>query len=121
CERGARGGEGARPASREIAAAHLELLEDPELLSGARALIAQGKSAGFAWRQVIRAQARAPGALADARPRERVDDLLDLEAQVLLSLAGLNSSPAPQPPAGAILIARDLLPSQAVVCGRGRA
>ena len=39
-----------RAAAREIAAAHLELLEDPELLAGARALIAQGKSAGFAWR-----------------------------------------------------------------------
>ena len=68
-ERGAHGGEGAPPAAREIAAAHLELLEDPELLSGARALIAQGKSAGFAWRQVIRAQARALGALDDARLR----------------------------------------------------
>jgi phosphocarrier protein FPr/phosphocarrier protein len=119
-ERGAHGGEGAPPAAREIAAAHLELLEDPELLSGARALIAQGKSAGFAWRQVIRGQARALGALEDARLRERVDDLLDLEAQVLLSLAGLNSSPAPQPPAGAIIIARDLLPSQLLGFEGGR-
>jgi phosphocarrier protein FPr/phosphocarrier protein len=119
-ERRAHSSDGAPPAAREIAAAHLELLEDPELLSGARALIAQGKSAGFAWRQVIRAQARALGALDDARLRERVDDLLDLESQVLLSLAGLNASPAPQLPAGAIIIARDLLPSQLLGFEGGR-
>jgi phosphocarrier protein FPr/phosphocarrier protein len=119
-ERRAHSSEGAPPAAREIAAAHLELLEDPELLSGSRALIAQGKSAGFAWRQVIRAQARALGALDDARLRERVDDLLDLESQVLLSLAGLNASPAPQLPAGAIIIARDLLPSQLLGFEGGR-
>jgi len=40
-------------AAREIAAAHLELLDDPEVLAGARALIAQGKSAGFAWRAAV--------------------------------------------------------------------
>ena len=119
-ERRAHSSDGAPPAAGEIAAAHLELLEDPELLSGARALIAQGKSAGFAWRQVIRAQARALGALDDARLRERVDDLLDLESQVLLSLAGLNASPAPQLPAGAIIIARDLLPSQLLGFEGGR-
>ena len=41
---------GGRDAASEIAAAHLELLDDPELLAAARAAIEAGGSAGFAWR-----------------------------------------------------------------------
>ena len=100
--------------AREIAAAHLELLDDPELLAAARASIAHGTSAGFAWRAAVRAGAAALQALEDARLRERADDLLDLETQVLLALAGSSpgAAPAPQLPEHAIVIARELLPSQ---------
>ncbi|HEX4389002.1 MAG TPA: glucose PTS transporter subunit IIA [Steroidobacteraceae bacterium] len=80
----------------EIAAAHLALLDDPELLAAARALIDQGKSAAFAWRCALREQARVLGALEDARLRERADDLLDLETQVLSGLAGLPAAPGQQ-------------------------
>ena len=78
----------------------------------AGALIDAGKSAAFAWRAAIRAQVARLSSLADARLRERADDLLDLEAQVLLSLAGLAAAPAPQIAGRAIVLARDLLPSQ---------
>ena len=108
---GARG-EGAAEAARAIAAAHLELLDDPELLAAARGAIAQGKSAAFAWRAAVRASAATLAALTDARLRERVDDLLDLESQVLLALAGSAAGAAPPLPAHAIVIARELLPSQ---------
>ena len=102
------------PAAREITIAHLELMDDPEVVDAARAGIAQGKSASFAWRRAIRAQVEALSALPDARLRERADDLLDLESQVLIALAGLAATPVPQLPAEAIVIARELLPSQLV-------
>ena len=107
-------GGGATGAGSEIAAAHLELLDDPELLAAARAAIETGRSAGFAWRAAVRASAAALQALADARLRERVDDLLDLETQVLLALEGRPAATASALPAQAILIARELLPSQLI-------
>jgi phosphocarrier protein FPr/phosphocarrier protein len=100
------------PAGRDIAAAHLELLDDPELIAAARAGIAQGRGAGFAWRAALRASAAALEALPDARLRERADDLLDLETQVLLVLQGRAAGAPPPLPPDAILIARELLPSQ---------
>lgn len=112
-------GAGARAAG-EIAAAHLELLEDPELLAAARVSIGAGRSAGFAWREAVRAAAAQLRALTDPRLRERVDDLLDLETQVLLSLAGAGAAAAPELPENAIVIARELLPSQLVALDAGR-
>ncbi len=106
-------GPGGRAAA-EIAAAHLELLEDPELLAAARAGLAEGRSAGFAWREAVRAAAATLRTLADARLRERVDDLLDLETQVLLALAGTAATLQPDLPERSIVIARELLPSQLV-------
>jgi phosphocarrier protein FPr/phosphocarrier protein len=49
--------------------------------------------------------------MADERLAARAADLRDLERQVLLALSG-EAEPAPQPPAGAILIAEDISPSQ---------
>ena len=101
--------------TREIIGAHLELLDDPELVSGARAAIASGKSAGFAWRQVIRATVTALRELGDARMAERVDDLLDLESQVLTALSGAgNPGASRELPERSILLTQELLPSQLV-------
>jgi phosphocarrier protein FPr/phosphocarrier protein len=101
-------------AAGEITAAHLELLDDPQLLAAARAAIAAGRSAGFAWRSAVRGGTAALATLADERLRERIDDLLDLETQVLLALDG-NAAGAPlQLPAQSIVIARELLPSQLI-------
>src|SRR5581483_3583407 len=95
--------------TREIIGAHLELLDDPELVSGARSGIATGKSAGYAWRQVIRATVAALRELGDARMAERVDDLLDLESQVLTALSGEGSAAAARElPSGSILLTREL-------------
>lgn len=107
--------------TREIIGAHLELLDDPELLAGARASIVAGKSAGYAWRQVIRATVTALRELGDARMAERVDDLLDLESQVLTALSGEGSvASARELPQGSILITRELLPSQLVALDAAR-
>ncbi len=102
----------ATAAARGIADAHRALLEDPALLAAAAALIAEGKSAGFAWRAAVREHARVLAGLEDARLRERVADLLDLEGQVLAALDPRAAMPAAELPPQAILVARDLLPSQ---------
>jgi multiphosphoryl transfer protein len=100
-------------AAREIAEAHLGLIDDPELVGGARVLINQGKSAGYAWRAVLRTGIEQLRALNDPRMAERADDLLDLETRVLAALNGLTAA-GPDFPPESILIANELLPSQLV-------
>jgi multiphosphoryl transfer protein len=107
-------------ATREIIGAHLELLDDPELVAAASVSIGNGKSAGFAWREVIRATVGALRSLNDARMAERVDDLLDLESQVLAALSGEGAAPARELPQHAVLIAKELLPSQLVALDASR-
>jgi phosphoenolpyruvate-protein phosphotransferase len=107
-------------ATREIIGAHLELLDDPELVTGARASIGNGRSAGYAWRQVIRATVAALRALNDARMAERVDDLLDLESQVLGALSADGATPVRELPENTVLIAKELLPSQIVALDASR-
>jgi multiphosphoryl transfer protein len=107
--------------TRDIIGAHLELLDDPELVAGARAAIVDGKSAGYAWRQVIRTTVDALRALNDPRMAERADDLLDLESQVLVALNGNATVPLVRElPVQTILIANDLLPSQLVALDTSR-
>lgn len=93
-----------------IAAAHLVLLDDPELAGAADAAIAGGKSAGFAWRQAIGTYVDQLRGTSDARFAERIDDFNDLGRRVVLALHG-EPEQAPPPP-GAILIADELYPSQ---------
>lgn len=100
--------------AREVIAAHLEFLDDWELVAAARRSIARGKSAGFAWRRAVRESADTLRALGDPRMSERVDDLLDLESQVLLTLHGEEPVVIRDLPERAILIAEDLKPSQLV-------
>jgi multiphosphoryl transfer protein len=100
--------------AREVIAAHLEFLDDWELVASARRAISRGKSAGFAWRRAVRDSADTLRALGDPRMSERVDDLLDLESQVLLTLNGEAPIVVRNLPERAILIAEDLKPSQLV-------
>ncbi|WBO21857.1 phosphoenolpyruvate--protein phosphotransferase [Sphingomonas abietis] len=93
-----------------IAEAHRAFLDDPELLTSAARGIAAGQSAGFAWRQAVGHFVGLLGGTGDARFAERIDDLRDLEARVLTVLTGTPATVAP--PAGAILVADELLPSQ---------
>jgi multiphosphoryl transfer protein len=104
----------AQGTAREVIAAHLEFLDDWELVASARRAIARGKSAGFAWRRAVRDSADTLRALGDPRMSERVDDLLDLESQVLLTLNGEAPIVVRNLPERAILIAEDLKPSQLV-------
>jgi phosphoenolpyruvate-protein phosphotransferase len=104
----------------EIIGAHLEFLDDPQINEEAHALIAAGKSAGYAWRTAIRRSIAALQALEDSHLRERADDLLDVEAHVLLALAG-EAQPLHIPlPEHAVLIADELLPSELTALDRRR-
>ena len=98
----------------EVIEAHLEFIDDVDLIERAFAEIARGKSAGYAWRASIRESVRALSALDDARMKERVSDLLDIEAQVLRALRGEAIEVARVLPENAVLIAADLKPSQIV-------
>ncbi|OWY38259.1 phosphoenolpyruvate--protein phosphotransferase [Xenophilus sp. AP218F] len=98
-------------AESDIYAAHLALLDDPELLADAGAAIARGKAAGFAFRQAIRAQCGILAGLGSQLLAERVSDLKDIERQTLQALYGADCA-APQLFAESILVADDLAPSQ---------
>ncbi|MDY6946273.1 MAG: phosphoenolpyruvate--protein phosphotransferase [Pseudomonadota bacterium] len=101
-------------AAKEVITAHLEFIDDWELVAAARRAISRGKSAAFAWRRAVRDSADTLRALGDPRMAERVDDLLDLESQVLLALSGAAPATIPALPDRAILVAEDLQPSQLV-------
>nr|WP_295663302.1 phosphoenolpyruvate--protein phosphotransferase [Polymorphobacter sp.] len=94
-----------------IAAAHLELLDDPEISAAAGAALARGASAAAAWRGALAPAIAALAGLTDARIAGRADDLRDLEAQVVASLGGTGVTSL-ELPENAILCAADLLPSQ---------
>jgi multiphosphoryl transfer protein len=105
---------------QQIIGAHVEFLDDPTLNGAAYRLIAQGKSAGYAWRSATRAAIADLQLLEDTRLRERGDDLLDVEAHVLLALLG-EARPMHQPlPDHAVLLADDLLPSELTAFDRRR-
>ena len=97
-----------------ILAAHVELIQDPELASRADDWLRRGKSAGYAWRKALRSIVDTLRTDGDARMMERVADLRDLENQVLLVLDGKRPGHARDLPDRAILIADELLPSQLV-------
>lgn len=103
----------------EILGAHIALLDDPEILAAAGSLIERGKSAAFAWRTGVRAFAATLRAMDDALMRERAQDLLDVEAQVVAALTGMKPPP-PRVPDNAILLAAEFLPSQLISLGENR-
>ena len=103
-----------------ILAAHVELIQDPELADRAEAWLARGKSAGYAWRESVRSTIYALKELGDARMLERVADFRDLENQVLRALAGNDPDAVRTLPDRAILLADEILPSQLVALDKRR-
>jgi phosphocarrier protein FPr len=95
----------------EIFQAHQELLEDPDLLKQAGALIARGKSAAFAWHRACSDSAERLAQLHSALLAERAQDLRDVGRRVARCLLGLADGPL-QLPEQCILIAEQLSPSQ---------
>ena len=106
--------------AREIINAHLEFLDDWELVAAARRSIAVGKSAAYAWRRAVRDSADVLRGLDDPRMAERIDDLLDLEFQVLTALSGAVQPAMRSLPDRAIVLAEDLKPSQFITLEAGK-
>ncbi|MGH8494961.1 MAG: phosphoenolpyruvate--protein phosphotransferase [Gammaproteobacteria bacterium] len=102
---------GAVQAGGDMLGAQSEFLNDPALIEPAYAAVAEGKSAGFAWRTAVSSARERLLATGDARLAERVADLKDVEVQVLESLTGRKPEAPPLPDA-AIVLATELLPSQ---------
>ncbi|RQO60966.1 phosphoenolpyruvate--protein phosphotransferase [Pseudomonas sp. KBW05] len=98
-------------AQAQIFRAHQELLEDPTLLEHAHDLLAQGKSAAFAWNSATLATVKLFQGLGNALIAERAADLADVGQRVLKLILGLQDS-AWDLPERAILIADQLTPSQ---------
>ncbi|WP_322010355.1 phosphoenolpyruvate--protein phosphotransferase [Paraburkholderia sp. J12] len=98
---------------------HRVLLEDPTLVDAARDLISLGKSAGFAWREAIRAQIAVLGQIDDPLLAERAADLRDLEKRVLRAL-GLSNTAARTLPEEAVLAADEFTPSDLATLDRAR-
>lgn len=105
--------DGAAGSVAAVMQAHLALIDDPELIAAAETRIAAGSSAGFAWRGAIHDQIDAIRATGNAHLIERIDDLVDIERQMLGVLTG-TAPGSVAVPAGAIVVAEDLLPSQLV-------
>jgi phosphoenolpyruvate-protein phosphotransferase len=102
-----------------IFAVHRVLLEDPTLLDAARDLISLGKSAGFAWREAIRAQIVLLSNVQDALLAERAADLRDIEKRVLRAL-GYTNTEARVLPDEAVLAADEFTPSDLSSLDRSR-
>ena len=106
-------------AGDEIVAAHLVLLKDRAIAGKADEQIGLGDGAAAAWRKAVGEFAAALAKLDDQRMRERVDDLWDIEQRVQRVLAGERPDSRRELPQNAILVARNLLPSQLLELDRG--
>ncbi len=93
-----------------IFAAHQELLDDPDLLDIAESAIAKGKGAAFAWKQAYSTHAERLAKLKNEIMAGRAADLRDVGRRILGILMG-QPVEEPRPPAGSILIAEELAPS----------
>jgi phosphocarrier protein FPr len=102
-----------------IFAAHQELLEDPEVLDAAAAYIRDGSTAAYAWRQAYTAQAERLLGLRSQLLAGRAADLRDVGRRVLHLLVGTEEAPH-DIPAGSIVVAEDLAPSDAASLDRTR-
>ncbi|KAE9658331.1 phosphoenolpyruvate--protein phosphotransferase [Pseudomonas sp. PB105] len=98
-------------AQAEIFRAHQELLEDPTLLEHAHGLLAEGKSAAFAWHGATAATVKLFQGLGNTLIAERATDLADVGQRVLKLILGIEDR-AWDLPERAILIAEQLTPSQ---------
>ncbi|WP_254721871.1 phosphoenolpyruvate--protein phosphotransferase [Kovacikia minuta] len=102
-----------------ILAAHLELLEDPELVETAVSAIDKGKSAASAWQQTYTSQAQQLSRLQNELLAARANDLRDMGGRVLRILTGATLE-AKTYPDNTILIAEDLTPSDTATMDRSK-
>jgi phosphoenolpyruvate-protein phosphotransferase len=93
-----------------IFAAHEEVLDDPELEDMVDSAILKGKSAAFAWQQMIDTQAGQLAKMNNALLAARAADMRDVGQRVMQNLTGIGPRKI-DAPANSILVAEDLTPS----------
>ncbi len=108
------------PAGAAIFLAHAEFLSDPDLLARVERRIAQGESAGWAWRETIEEEAESLAKLDDPLLAGRATDLRDVGTRVLRRLAGAIEEDRELPAEPVILLAEDLTPSDAAALDPAR-
>jgi len=103
---------------KQIFQAHLEMLDDPDLINGVYLKINQNLSAPAAWHEHIEAAAKAQEALPDRLLAERATDLRDIGDRVLTQLCGEVVIEEPKEPY--ILIMHDVGPSDVARLNKDR-
>ena len=102
-----------------IFTAHLEILEDPDILEGVEQLIQDGKSAAFAWQNTYQSIAKKMMGLKNELFAARANDLRDVGKRVLNQLTG-HSKRVWKIPYETIIVAEDLTPSDVVDLDKDR-
>ncbi len=102
------------PAAKEILAAHLGILQDPALVNTAQEAISRGKTAAFGINEAVRYSIDVLKKTNNRFLMERIADLKDLRRAILLRLnGGGEEQAAPVVPENSIVLAEELLPSEA--------
>jgi multiphosphoryl transfer protein len=91
--------------------AHAAFLDDPDLTGAAERTVREGHSAGWAWREVVEAQAADLRRLDDPVLAGRAADLGDVGERVLRYLAEADDDAPRLPDHPVVLLADDLTPS----------
>jgi phosphocarrier protein FPr len=92
--------------------AHIEILDDPDLLDAVKGRLEEGKNAVSAWKETIDERAAALAALKDPTLSARADDLRDVGQRVLRLMLGLKDDEVRLPDTPVVVIARELSPSE---------
>ena len=99
-----------------IFAMHLVLLDDPALSAAVDEALDEGLAASAAWLRGVTAQEELLASMADAAFAARALDVRDVGDRVLRQLLGREATGVAAPPAGAIVAASDLTPSDVTQC-----
>lgn len=105
-------------AIKQIFMAHLEMLDDPDLIQSVQRGVQQNLSAAAAWHEHIEAAAKAQESLNDHLLAERAADLRDIGERVLAVLCGAPEITEPQEPY--ILVMHDVGPSDVARLNKDR-
>ncbi len=91
--------------------AHIELLDDSELIESVQERVKTGQSSAKAWKAITDERAAEIAALNDPLLAARADDLRDVGKRVLSLMLGLSEKGIPMPITPVIIVARELSPS----------
>ena len=92
--------------------AHIEILEDPDLMDAVKEHLEAGKNPVMAWKEAIDERATMLAALKDPTLSARADDLRDVGTRVMRLMLGIKDDEVRLPDMPVVVIARELSPSE---------